>query len=264
MKNLTTLFTIAAAGWLLPGTAADAATLAATYEFTNNLNADQIGVAAMTPTDPLGQNTYLVDTVFGQSDTVYRFSGNASPVLQQAGLSLVTTGLVSTTSYSIEMVFSLDSVAGYRRVLDVRDRQSDNGFYVDPSNHLQVYGASGSGPNTYTAGYHHVILTVASDNTVKGYIDGLADFVTTTTEMNLSNSPTNTLSFFLDNVVAGGQAEFSSGKLAQVQLYDGVLTDTEALQLSQTPLVPETSSAFLGAVGLAGVLLRRGRNGRRA
>ena len=203
MKNLNTLLTIAIAAWLLPDTA-DAATLAATYEFTNTFNADQGGVPAMTPTDPLGQNAFLVDTVFGQSDTVYRFVGNASPVTQQAGLSLNTTGLISPTNYSAELVFSFDATSGWRRIMDVRDRQSDNGFYVDPNNHLQVFGASGSGPNSFTVGYHHVILTVASDGTVKGYIDGLSDFVTTTTEMNLSNSASNTMNLFLDNVVGSG------------------------------------------------------------
>ncbi len=260
MKNFNVVLIITLAVGLLRAPA-DAATVSATFEFTNNFNAAEPGVAAMTPTDPLGQSGFLVDTVFGQSDTVYRFMGNATPAAQ-AGLSLNTTGLVSPTSYSAEMVFSFDGTSGWRRILDVRDRQSDNGLYVDPSNHLQVFGAPGSGPNSFTSGYHHVILTVAPDGTVKGYIDGLADFTTTTTEMNITNSVTNTLNLFLDNVAGGGQGEFSSGKIAQFRLYNGVLTDAEALQLSQTPIVPEPSTALLGAAGLAGVLLRRHRKAR--
>ena len=88
----------------------------------------------------------------------------------------------------------------------------------------------------FTAGYHDVVLTVASDNTVKGYIDGLTDFTTNTTVMDTSNSATETMNFLLDNVAAGGQGEFSDGNIAQLQLYDGVLTDAEALQISQNPL----------------------------
>lgn len=102
------------------------------------------------------------------------------------------------------------------------------------------------------------MLTVASDGTVKGYIDGLTDFTTNTTVMNTSNSTTDTMSFFLDNVAAGGQGEFSDGNIAQLQLLDGVLTDAEALQISQNPLVPEpTGLALLGFATLALAVPRR-------
>ena len=253
MKTLATLLTFALAACLLPATA-DAASLVATYEFTNSLAADQGGVPALTPVDPLAQNGFLVDTnVFGQTDTVYRFSGTPP---QNAGLSLNTTGLVAPTSYSAELVFSFDNLTGFRRVIDVFDRTSDTGFYVDPNNHLTVFPTSGTGPNTFTAGYHHVILTVASNGTVKGYIDGLSDFSTTTTVMNLSNSATKTMNLFLDNVTGNSAGEFSSGKIAQFRLYDGVLTDAEALALSQTPIVPEPASLALLALSLPALLGR--------
>jgi len=234
------------------------ATLEATYEFNNNLNADQGGVPALTPTDPLSSNEFLTDTVFGQSRTIYRWIGNANPPSQQAGFSLNTTGLITPNNYSVVMVFNFDGTSGWRRIIDVADRQSDNGFYVDPSNHLDVYPVSGSGPNTFTSGYHDVVMTVASDGTVKGYIDGLTDFTTNTTVMNTTNSATDTMSFFLDNVAGGGQGEFSDGNIAQLQLYNGVLTDNEALQISQNPLVPEpTGLALLSLVAAALVAQRR-------
>jgi hypothetical protein len=234
-----------------------AATLVATYEFTNTLAADQGGVASLVAVDPLAQAHFEMDTVFGQSDSVYRFSGNANPTNQQGGLTLATSGLLNPINYSVEMVFSFDSVNGYRRILDVRDRQSDSGFYVDPASHLNLFPVTGSGPNQFSAGYHHVILTVAPDGTVKAYIDGLNDFTTNSVEANISNSATSTLAFFLDNVAAGGQGEYSSGRIAQVRLYDGVLTDSEALTLSQNPLVPEPAAAILLGVGALACLRRR-------
>lgn len=222
----------------------DAATNVATYEFTNTLAPDSGSSApSLTPVDPLAQNAYLVESdVFGKSDTVYRFSGTSS---DNAGLSLNTTNLVMANSYSVEMVFSLDLASGWRRVIDVQDRQVDSGFYVDLDNHLTIFPTSGSGPNSFAPGYHHVIMTVASDGTVKGYIDGLSDLTVNTTLMNLSNSASNTMNFFLDNVAGRAQGEYSSGKIAQLRLYDGVLTDEEALTLSQTPLVPEPTVPML-------------------
>ena len=244
----TGLFTLAAA---------DAATLKATYEFSNSLAADESGVAALSPVDPLALNGFLTEMVFDRMDTVYRFAGNNSPASQQAGLSLNTTGLVTPNSYSLEMVFSFDLTVGYRRILDVQDRLSDNGFYVDPTNHLQVFPGVGNGPNAFTAGYHHIIMTVAANGTVKGYIDGQTDFTGSTTQMNLDNSATRTLNFFLDNNTGAAQTEYSSGKIAQARLYEGVLTDAEALTLSQTPILPEPGTAALLACGALGMLWRR-------
>jgi len=237
---------------------AHSAALEATYQFNNNLNADQAGVPALTPTDPLGSNGFMTDTVFGQTRTVYRWVGNANPPSQQAGLSLNTTGLITPNNYSVVMVFSFDGTSGWRRIIDVADRQSDSGFYVDPSNHLDIYPVSGSGPNSFTTGYHDIVLTVASDNTVKGYIDGLTDFTTNTALMDTTNSATDTMSFFLDNVVAGGQGEFSDGNIAQMQLFDGVLTDAEALQISQNPLVPEPAGITLLSLAAVALVSRRG------
>ena len=232
------------------------ATLKATYSFTGNLNPDEAGVPALSPVDPLGQNGFITETVFGQTDSVYRFFGNASPTSQQAGFTLNVSGLITPNSYSVELIFTFDGLSGYRRIIDTFDRQSDAGFYVNPSSHLEVFPAGGAGANTFTAGYHHVILTVAADGTIKGYIDGLTDLTTSTTVMNISNSPSSTMTFFLDNVAAGGQGEFSPGKIAQLRLYDGVLTDAEALALSQTPLVPEPGTLALVALGTAALASR--------
>lgn len=247
MKILRLLLPLTLATALLPATAG-AATLVATYQFNNSLAADQGGVPALTAVDPTAQSGFVVDTVFGNSEYVYRFAGTPS---QNGGLSLNTTGLLTPNSYSAELLFNFDNVGGWRRVLDVQDRQSDNGFYVDPGSHLNVFPASGSGPTTFSAGYHHVVLTVAADGTVKGYIDGQTDFITNTAVMNLSNSINNTLNLFLDNIAGGGQQEYSSGRISKLLLYNGPLTAAEALARSQ--VLPEPGSVAL--IGLPLLML---------
>ena len=139
----------------------------------------------------------------------------------------------------------------WRRILDVENRQSDNGFYVDPSNNLDIFPFSGSTAAWINNVYHHVVLT-NDGTTVKAYLDGVSQFSAATNIMNLNNAnnPGLLLGFFLDNVVAGGQGEFSSGKIGLARLWDGVLSDSEAQQLANYPFVPEPSSMILAATGL--------------
>ena len=237
---------------LLTAAAASAATLVGTYEFNNSFAASQPGVAATTPVNPLGLNQFQNTVVFGQAETVYRFQGNPA-FADNAGLLLNTTGMISASNYSVEMIFSLDETSGYRRLVGVENRTSDNGFYV-LDDHLVVYPTAGSGPNLLAAGaFHHIILTVASDNTVSGYIDGLTDFTTSTNVMDIT-SPGQVLDFFLDDSVVGG--EYSSGSIARLRIYQGALTAPEALSLFNSQ-VPEPGAVAL--LGLCGAFLMRRR-----
>ena len=48
---------------------------------------------------------------------------------------------------------------GWRRIVDTQNRQSDNGFYVDPGNRLQVYPVVTGSTIFTTPGFHDVVLT---------------------------------------------------------------------------------------------------------
>lgn len=258
---------------LFAHSAAEGALLVATYGFNNSFNADQGGAPSLTLVDPLGKGSFQTDTVLGQSHSVFRWapgSGVATSTANETGLSLNTTGLVTPNNYSLEMVFSFDSDgSGFRRVIDVLDRASDNGLYVQGTSHLQAYpNTAGTGANTFTtptpsSNFHHVALTVASDNTVKGYIDGALDFNVSTAEMNTSNSASLTMTFFLDNLSGGTGQEYANGKIAQLQMYDGVLTPAEVSTLAGSQLVPEPASTALIVAG-ASMLFGARRRGRRA
>ena len=137
---------------------------------------------------------------------------------------------------------------------DTQNRQSDNGFYVSPSNVLQVYPEV-SGTTTFiTPGFHNVLLTnfvVGGVREVKAYLDGRLEAESATDQLNLDNpnNPGHLLHFFVDNLVSNAQQEYADGRIAYLRLYDGIATPA-------TP-VPEPGSWMLLAGGLLALGWRR-------
>lgn len=219
-----------------------AATPVATYQLQGSFSAEESGPPPLTPVDPQGASKFVSDSALGQTRAVWAFNGANSPVDQQAGLMVSTTGLISPHTYSVDFVAKLNErEGGYRRLIDVQNRQSDNGFYVDRANNLDVYPASGTTAAWTNGVYHHVVVT--TDGTVvNAYLDGVSQFVSTTNLLNLDVDPTDNpaqlMGFFLDNVANGGQGEWSSGSVALIRLWDGVLTPTEAQALASNPFLP--------------------------
>jgi hypothetical protein len=246
------------AALLVPGMPADstlAADLQATYVFDGTLSPIESGRPSLVGVDPLGRNLFENVMVDGQLRSTYHWIGNAVPATQQAGLSLNTSGLISRNNYSVEMVFEfLEHQDLWRRVLDVRNRQSDNGFYVDFANHLNLFPKD-SGTGVFTNNqFHHVVLTDASNGVVNAYLDGRLEFSVLSHEMDINN-PQNLMNFFLDNVVGGFEDEYANGRIALLRVYEGVLTGNEVADLAHDPfanLVPEPSTLLLFGIGLVG------------
>ena len=222
----------------VPVSAAYADSLVAAYTFNNTLAAVEAGVAPLTPVDPLGLSGYQTKDVFGNNQTTYHFDGAASPVMDQAGLDFNTTGLLaSSNDYSVEMVVELTGATGWRRLLDSLNRQSDSGLYIDPENNLDSFPSGGASspftPNTF----FDIFVTIDSSNVVTGYFSGIQQFSETSPSLDIA---TDTLGFFLDNVVAGGQGEWSSGNVALIKVFDTALTADQ--------VAAETADPFQGTV----------------
>lgn len=230
------------------GAQAAVPTPVAQYSFNGTLTSSVAGAPALTVTDPLGLSDFVMDNVVGPMQTVWNFQGERTPVTNQAGLTLDTSGLITANNvYSIEMVFKFtERVGAWRRILDVESRQSDNGFYVDPSNNLDIYPVAGGAP--FSNDVYHDVFLVNNAGVVTFYLDGSAQATVTTNVMNLDSS--RTMNFFLDNVVAGGQAEYSSGNIALIRLYNEALT-------AVPPPVPEPATLTMLLAGL-GVLSATG------
>lgn len=247
-----------AAGQLLMAWGAQAAVLKADYRFDNSFASSVAGAPNLTPVDPLGSSSFGTDTVFGTNASVYNFAGGNLPASSQGGFAFDNSaGLLTSNSYSVDVSFKFNERSGaWRRIIDVQDRASDAGFYVDPSNNLDIYPQSGSSSPFTTGQYYDVVLTVGN-GTATAYLNGVLQFSYVTTIMDISNAdnPRNLVNFFLDNTQGGGQGEWSSGSIARLALYDGALTAGEIRTNFDTPLppvvtppataVPEPGSALL-------------------
>lgn len=225
----------------------------AAYGFNNTLNSSVAGAPALTVTDPHNTSGFGSDVVFGSNQTVYNFVGTNDNA-GQAGLSLSTAGLLTSNSvYTVEIVFKFtERENAWRRILDVQNRQSDNGFYVNPGNNLDVFPIAGGA--AFTNGVYHDVFLSANNGVVKFYLDGSAQATINSAVMNVDSN--NLMNFFLDNIVAGGQGEYSSGSVAAVRLYNVALGDNEIPPVPGIP-EPETYALMLAGLGVVGAMARR-------
>jgi hypothetical protein len=244
----------------LPTVPAAAVTLVGSYGFNNTLTSSTPG-QTLGLIDPTGRSGFGTDTVFGQQRTVFNFRGtNATG--QQSGLTFDTGGLLTANSYSVALTFKFNERDGqWRRIMDVSNRTSDNGLYADPSNNLNVFPSSGSAVNFTSGKYRNVVLTVNGGQTSL-FVDGGANFTANNNVMHLTNGP-GRLTFFADNALGGGQGEWSSGSIAALRVYNGVLGAAEIAELNKVPFVagavpePATWGMMILGFGLVGGAMRR-------
>jgi hypothetical protein len=219
----------------------------AQYNFNGTLASTVPGAPPLKVTDPLSRSGFGSDLVFGVEQTVWNFNGSHE-VTKQAGLTLDTQGLITDSKvYSVEMVFKFTQHDDkYRRILDVAGRQSDSGFYVDPYGRLNVY--PGKGGSAFTNDVYHDVFLVNNGGVVTFYLDGLPQATVKTKVMDLDAS--QTINFFLDNLVGSGLEEYSSGSVAMIRLYN------EALNAAP-PQVPEPTSLAMLLTGLCAISAER-------
>jgi len=225
----------------------------AVYQFGNTLGSSVGGAPALEAVDPLSLGGFVTDTVNGSLTTVYTFGGTGFPTDAQGGLSLDVSTLLAghEDQYSVEIVFKFtERDNGWRRIIDVQDRQSDNGFYVDPNNRLSIFPVSSG--NAFETDVYHDVFLVNDQGTATYYLDDGDATVSTTRVMDIDAS--GRMNFFLDNVVAGGQGEYSSGSVALIRIYDSALT-------APPPPIPEPATWALLACGL-GLVAARARSRR--
>src|SRR5947207_7341058 len=194
-----------------------AQTLKADYQFQNTRNSS-VGGSSLTDT---GSNTFQTDVVDGASRTTLRFPFNNGLRLSSA------TGQIPANSYTIVMLFKVDSVAGFVRLVDFKNRTSDNGLYIDNGHLENCTSCTNFAANTYV----QVVYTRTSGGTFAGYVNGALQGQGPDSGNDLVIDGSNILNFFQDDLAAGNEA--SAGNVARIRLYDAPMTPAQVAALDR-------------------------------
>src|SRR6267142_1008457 len=200
----------------------EAQTLKADYQFQNT-RASSVGSSSLTDT---GSNSFQNDIVDGASRTTLRFPFNNGLRLSSA------TGQIPANSYTIVMLFKVDSVAGFVRLVDFKNRASDNGLYIENGHLENCTSCTNFTANTYV----QVVYTRTSGGTFTGYLNGVQQGQGPDVGNDLVIDGSNILNFFQDDLAAGNEA--SAGNVARIRLYDGPMTPAQVASLDRLPAGP--------------------------
>ncbi len=183
-----------------------------------------------------GSSVFTVDGRTGT--TVLRFAGGR-------GLALApTTRVIPSSEYTIELLFRLDLLTGYRKIIDFKNGTADDGLYV-LDGCLTFYPKQQQALNAIrTDTYVQVVLTRDSTDRVVGYVNGIRQFAFADRGGLAEVNGRKTLRFFVDDVTTTG--EHSSGAVSQIRLFDQALTANEVAALACTEfLIADEASPCL-------------------
>jgi hypothetical protein len=225
---------------LLARQAATAQTLKADYQFQNT-RASSVGSSTLT--DAGTGNTFQTDTVDGNSRPVLRFGFNQGVALAP------TTGVIPSNSYTIVMLFRLDSVSGFVRLVDFKNRASDNGLYIQNGRLENCTTCTNISASTYV----QVVYTRTAAGTFTAYVNGVQQGQGPDTNGDLVIDGNNRLGFFQDDLAAGGEA--SAGNVARIRLYDAPMTPAQVAALDRLSLLTVTNTNDSGAGSLRQAIL---------
>ena len=218
------------------GTPAPVVTMTHEYEFSGNYN------------DTLGTRNLTAGSGGTVASSYHQFTQNNGPRL--------TFGLNNPAEYTIEMVFQLDAVSGYRALVNFDDAASDRTVFVRDGK-LNFYPLSG-GPQSSSAVFtaaqtqRFVLTRSATTKQVSGYVNGTQVLSATDTAdayVSTNTAGGNPLRFFTDN-----NSEASAGLVDQIRIYDTPMTPGQVAVLG-SGLAPEIQVLEGGT--LAGAVNRR-------
>jgi OmpA-OmpF porin, OOP family len=218
------------------------------YDFSNGLVSDNDSAP---PLRILGAEGSFVKELLPElgdtKRTVYQFEANSGLQFDNRAAYGFLNG-----SYTVEIYFRLKELDSWKRVLDFKNRKSDNGCYIYEGRLNFFNFATGEKapvkPNEYI---HYVFSRDIETHQIRMYVDGESkvEFVDPGDEATLGSD--QVLNFFQDDLIAGNEA--SEGAVALIRLYDRVMTPVfvrqQFRQLARTinespapPKIPKTET----------------------
>lgn len=144
---------------------------------------------------------------------------------------LSVAGAMPDSVYTVDVVFSFDTLGSWRKILDFKDLGTDEGLYTY-DDHLQFVVVAGTGfengTTVVTATTQlQVTLTRDAAGVVVGYVDRAAQFTFTDAGAVATLGGPGALAHFVIDDAATGGGEASGGVVRRIRIYDVALTETQ-------------------------------------
>jgi outer membrane protein assembly factor BamB len=199
----------------------------ADYQFQNTFASSVSPAPALQPFGTVVcVNEFPTETVDGSSRRVFCFPQGEGLLLQPA------TSTVTSTVYTMAVLFRFDSVTGYRRVFDVKSGASDSGLYVRDGKLAFYPLAEAASASVAANDWVQVVLTRDGAKNVTGYVDGVQQFRFTDTNDDAALA-SDALRWFADNTAGGVTGEESGGAAARIRLWNRALSANEVSKLAR-------------------------------
>lgn len=195
------------------------------YEFSNSLSEVNGYGPDLTVLGTTG--VYVEDTLLeiGSAEKmVYRFEQNSGFQFDNTA-----AGNFLGEGYTIELYFVFDNLSSWKRVVDWKNRTSDNGAYVfNGELNFYPYQYSSGAPVNEGEYTYYVITRDEATQELIIYTDAVnhIEFIDTGEDGILNGD--NVLNFFHDDLIVGGEA--SSGAVAMLKLYNYRLDSATIVQ----------------------------------
>lgn len=185
------------------------------YHFNNSLNEMYAKGPALTALCP---GTYGSETLpVSLTKTTYRFNNGCGLMYNDASKNFITSG-----TYTIEVYFRLDTISGYKKLIDFDSMKQDAGLY-NQSGKIVLYPNVTSADSFVGAGVYQYVAITRDSTTKKMYINANGKTAGTYTDNSglYKLGTDKLLTFFRDDKTTNG--EQSKGAVAMIQISNYVM-----------------------------------------
>ncbi|MBW7914786.1 MAG: T9SS type A sorting domain-containing protein [Taibaiella sp.] len=187
------------------------------FHFNNRLSENVYQGNALAP---VCQGTYSFETVAGVYKRVYNFDKGCGLVFSDSA-----TNLLSSGSYTIELYFRLDTITGYKKLVDFDSLGTDAGFY-NQNGKLVMYNQLTNTDSTIGAGKFEYAAITRDGSTKDMYIyhnNKVIGTLNDNTDQYIYGAEKLLIFFKDDNGTSGEQ---SSGSVAMIHISNYVMDST--------------------------------------